>query len=105
MDPNRRGHPRLKTTAPLELHVEGSDSPHRGATTDLSLTGCYIETIFPWPIGTNLELKLQLAGTVVVLATVVTCDRQVGNGIQFTKMLPEDINELRSFLEAAETAE
>jgi hypothetical protein len=105
MDPNRRGHPRLKTSVPLELYVEGSGSPHRGATADLSLTGCYIETIFPWPIGTNLELKLQLDGTLLVLATVVTCDPQVGNGIQFTKMLPEDINELRSFLEADEKAE
>ena len=102
MDPNRRAHARLKTSVPLELNVEGGNSPHRGATADLSLTGCYIETIFPWPIGTNLELKLQLGGTLLVLGTVVTCDPQVGNGIQFNKMLPEDIDELRSFLEAAE---
>ena len=102
MDPNRRAHARLKTTVPLEIQVEGSNSPHRGATADLSLTGCYIETIFPWPIGTNLELKLQLGGTLLVLGTVVTCDPQVGNGIQFNKMLPEDIDELRSFMEAAE---
>jgi len=102
---NRRAHTRLKTRVPLEIHVEGGNSPHRGATADLSLTGCYIETIFPWPIGTNLELKLQLDGTLVVLATVVTYDPQVGNGIQFNKMLPEDIDELRSFLEAAEKSE
>jgi hypothetical protein len=40
-----------------------------------------------------------------VMATVVTCDGLVGNGIEFTKMLPEDIEELRSFLEAAEKSE
>ena len=40
-----------------------------------------------------------------MLATVVTCDPQVGNGIQFNKMLPEDIAELRSYLEAAEKSE
>jgi len=105
MGTNRRAHTRLKTSVPLEIHVEGSNSPHRGATADISLTGCYIETIFPWPIGTNLELKLQLDGTLLVLATVVTCDPQVGNGIQFNKMLPEDIAELRSYLEAAEKSE
>ena len=73
----------------------------RGATSDLSLGGCYIETIFPFPIGTQLELKLQIDGdTLLVLATVVTCDPQVGNGIQFSRMLPEDIAELRGFLES-----
>jgi PilZ domain len=105
MDRNRRAHPRLKTSIPVEIIVEGSNSPHRGATSDLSLTGCYIETTFPWPVGTNLDMKLQLEDTLLVLATVVTCDPMVGNGIEFNKMLPEDIDELRSFLEAAEKSE
>jgi hypothetical protein len=105
MDRNRRTHPRLKTSVPVEINVEGSNSPHRGATSDLSLTGCYIETTFPWPVGTNLDMKLQLDETLLVMATVVTCDGLVGNGIEFTKMLPEDIEELRSFLEAAEKSE
>jgi hypothetical protein len=64
------------------------------------LGGCYVENIFPLAIGTTLELKLKVNGTLLVLAKVVTCDPQVGNGIQFTKMLPEDIEELRAFLEA-----
>jgi hypothetical protein len=88
---------------PVELFVEDSESPIRGATADLSLSGCYIETMFPFAIGTILELKLQVDGTLLVLAKVVTCDPQVGNGMQFTKMLPEDIEELRAFLEAQET--
>jgi len=98
----RRGYARLKVKVPIEVFTEGSDSPIRGATSDLSLSGCYIETIFPFPAGTNLELKLQLESTLLLLATVVTCDPQVGNGIRFTRMLPEDIEELRAFLEAAE---
>jgi c-di-GMP-binding flagellar brake protein YcgR len=102
MDHNRRAYPRLKTSVPIELCLEDSQSPIRGATADISLTGCYIETIFPMPVGTNLELRLRLDDTLLVLATVVTSDPQVGNGIQFNKMLPEDIAELRAFLEAAE---
>jgi PilZ domain len=101
-DHDRRECSRLKLSVPVELFTQGSDSPIRGATADLSLNGCYIETIFPFPVGTELELKLQLEGTLLVLAKVVTCDRQVGNGIQFSKMLPEDLEELRAFLEAAE---
>jgi len=101
-DHERRHCSRLKLRVPVEVLAEGSDSPIRGATTDISLSGCYIETIFPFPVGANLELKLQIDGTLLVLATVVTCDPQVGNGIQFNKMLPEDLDELRAFLETAE---
>jgi c-di-GMP-binding flagellar brake protein YcgR len=97
----RRERPRVRVRVPVELFVESSESPMRGATADLSLSGCYIETMFPFPIGTALELKLQAGeGTLLVLAKVVTCDPQVGNGMQFTQMLPEDIEELRVFLEA-----
>lgn len=101
-DSERREHQRLKIKVPIEIYTENSASPIRGATSDLSLTGCYIETIFPFPIGTQLEIKLQLEGTLVVVGTVVTSDPQVGNGIHFNRMLPEDIEELRAFLDAAE---
>jgi c-di-GMP-binding flagellar brake protein YcgR len=98
----RRNNARIKIKVPVELHLENSDAPFRAATTDLSLLGCYIESIFPFPLGTLLEIKLQLTETLLVLGSVVTCDPQVGNGIQFTKMLPEDIEELRTFLEATQ---
>jgi c-di-GMP-binding flagellar brake protein YcgR len=104
-DHERREASRLKLRVPVEIYTESSNSPIRGATSDLSLGGCYIESIFPFPVGTELELKLQLEGTLLVLATVVTCDPQVGNGIHFGKMLPEDIEELQAFIAAAEAAE
>jgi hypothetical protein len=100
--PERRENPRFKITVPVELYLVGKDMPYRTATSDLSLHGCYIETIFPFPVGTVLELKLQLKNTLLVLATVATSDPQVGNGIKFTRMLPEDVDELRAFLEVAE---
>jgi c-di-GMP-binding flagellar brake protein YcgR len=100
--PERRDGPRVKAKVPVEIHLEGSDTPLRGATSDLSLHGCYIESMFPFPIGTIVELKLQLAGTLLVVGSVVTSDPQVGNGIHFTKMLPEDIEGLRAFLDDAQ---
>jgi len=81
MDPDRRQHPRFKVRVPVEFFSDGSDSPIRGATSDLSLSGCYIETVFPFAIGTRLELKLQIDGTLLVLATVATSDPQVGTGM------------------------
>jgi hypothetical protein len=102
--PERREYSRSKLNFPVEIYLEGSAFPYRGATADISLHGCYIETIFPLAVGTNLELKLQVNGTLLVLATVATCDPQVGNGLKFTRMLPEDIEELCKILEAAERA-
>jgi hypothetical protein len=98
----RRGSARRKVRVPVEIYTEGSAAPLRGATSDLSLSGCYIESIFPFPVGTRLDLKLQLEGTLLAAGTVVTSDPQVGNGIHFSRMLPEDIEELRTFLENAE---
>jgi c-di-GMP-binding flagellar brake protein YcgR len=99
---NRRQYSRLKLRVPVELILEGATSPLRGATADLSLSGCYIESIFPHPVGTKLELKLRLDDTLSVQGTVVTRDPQVGNGIQFDPMSPKDNEKLRAFLEAAE---
>ncbi|HTA24473.1 MAG TPA: PilZ domain-containing protein [Terriglobales bacterium] len=99
-DHDRRDSPRFKVRVPVEIEVEGGAAPIRGATADLSAGGCYIETMFPFPIGATLDLKLQLENTLLVAATVVTHDPQVGNGIRFDKMLPEDREELGKFLEA-----
>lgn len=99
---NRRESARLKIRIPIEIEVEGGSGPVRGATADLSAGGCYVETMFPFPVGTTLDLKLQLENTLLVAATVVTCDPQVGNGIRFERMLPEDHEELKKYLEAIE---
>ena len=105
-DPNDRRHDaRLKLRVPVEIQTDQSASPIRGATADLSLGGCYIETIFPFPIWTELNLQLSLTeSTILIDATVVTSDPQVGNGISFIKMLPEDRESLKAFIEAAQQA-
>jgi hypothetical protein len=102
---NRRRFPRLKLSVPIELRPEGSEFPIRGATSDLSVSGCYVEMTFTFPVGTTLEIGLQLEEPVIALGTVVTCDTQVGNGINFTKILPEDQEQLRVYLEAAEKSQ
>jgi len=97
--PERRDYARIKIKVPVELHFEDNDTPFRCATSDLSMLGCYIETLYPFPVDTPVELKLQANATLLILGKIVTCDPQVGNGIQFSKMLPEDLEELRMFLE------
>jgi len=99
---DRRHDPQIKVRVPVELIPEGAASPIRGATSDLSLSGCYIETIFPFPKGATLDLKLEVGTTVLIAASVVTCDPQVGNGISFLRMLPEDHEALAEYLKSVE---
>jgi hypothetical protein len=100
----RRDSTRIKVSVPVELFTPESDVPHRCATTDLSESGCYIESVLPFPIGTIFEMSLQLDETLLVVGTVVTRDPQVGNGIKFTRMLPEDREILGTYVEAAQQA-
>jgi hypothetical protein len=95
----------FKVNVPVEMFAPDSDVPRRGATSDLSETGGYIGSIFPFPIGTIFEMSLQLDEAVLALGTVVTCDPQVGHGIKFTKMPPEDQEQLRAYVKAALQAE
>lgn len=95
----RRKHPRFKINVPVEIHTEGNNAPLRCATSDLSLDGCYIESMYPFPAGTRLELKLDASETLLITARVVTSDPQFGNGIEFIRMLDEDHVTLQKFLD------
>jgi len=95
----RRKNQRFKVNVPVEIHSENSPAPLHCATSDLSLGGCYIESMYPFPTGTHLDLKLEASGTLVISARVVTCDPQFGNGIAFLRMLPEDEVTLGKFLD------
>jgi hypothetical protein len=55
--------------------------------------------MYPFPVGTQLDLKLEASGTLVISARVITCDPQFGNGIEFARMLPEDEVTLGKFLD------
>ncbi len=101
-DPERRRHSRAKLHVPAEFRIAGNEVASRAATSDLSLGGFYLETMFTMPVGTQLEVTLHLETPVLAIAVVATCDPSFGNGINFIKMLPEDLDALRSFLEAQE---
>jgi hypothetical protein len=84
---------------PVEVHAESSTAPLHCATSGLSLDGCYIESMYPFPKETCLDLKLEAGETLLVSAKVVTCDPQFGNGIAFLRMLDEDRAALAKFLD------
>jgi len=53
---DRREHPRVKVRVPVELRLEGSEVPISGATSDISLGGCYIEMMFTLARDTKLDI-------------------------------------------------
>jgi hypothetical protein len=89
-DPERRRYPRIKVKVPVELVCEGK-APMRTATDEISLCGCYIETMFTMDIGTRLSVSFSLSdGIVRCLGVVATKYPQVGNGIDFIDIAPDD---------------
>jgi len=94
----KRKRERHKLTMPVEIHFEGSNVPLRGSTADISMDGCYVESSLPLPVGTSLELKLLGSEIPLITAKAVSSHPQVGNGIQFVRMRPEDRDALGHFI-------
>ena len=95
----RRRYPRLNTSVQLEVIVEGVAAPIRTKTDEIALGGCYIETMFTLPIGTNLTMTLWLDDEKLSTSgRVVTRFPQVGNGIEFVDMRMEDQAQLSRFI-------
>ena len=88
--PERRRYPRLRAKIPVELLCPGT-APLRTATDEISLGGCYIETMFTMDVGTKLNLVFWLKEEkLAVEGVVATKYPQVGNGIDFVHMMPQD---------------
>lgn len=97
-DPERRRYPRLKAKIPVEIHCANS-TPMRTATDEISLCGCYIETMFTMDVGTHMELVFSCGDQKISTnAVVATKYPQVGNGIDFINMSPELRLKLGEFL-------
>jgi c-di-GMP-binding flagellar brake protein YcgR len=97
-DPERRRYRRVKAKVPLELTCAGA-APMRTATDEISLCGCYIETMFTMDVGTRLSLALSLKDDVVRCnGFVATRYPQVGNGIDFTDVAPDDQLKLSTYI-------
>jgi c-di-GMP-binding flagellar brake protein YcgR len=95
----RRRHLRQKVAVEVRLQLEKHATPLRAQTADISLGGCYVEMMFTLEVGTKVKLTLWLQDAKLdVEGTVVTRDLQVGNGIQFTGINPEDSARLKQFL-------
>ena len=94
----RRRYLRIKAKVPVELKCSGI-APLRTATDEISLCGCYIESMFTMDVGTKMEIVFSLDGERIgAQAVVATKYSQVGNGIDFVEMSSEDRLRLSTFI-------
>ena len=71
------------------------------STTDLSRGGCYVESMLPLPIGTDVTAKLWLSNCPVRMrGRVVTRHPQFGNGIKFLEFEDNGKTVLAEYLDA-----
>ena len=94
----RRQHRRFEACLPVELRCEQA-VPVRAETSDVSLSGCYVNTLFPSPIDTVLTLVIWLQDQkLAVKGRVCTSVLGVGCGIEFVDLSEADIKQLAEYL-------
>jgi PilZ domain len=82
---DHREYHRHQTCFPVEIWSTESRAPMRMSATDVSGSGCYVQTMVPAPAGTGLMLSFWLEGErITCKCTVRTCDAGFGMGIEFT---------------------
>jgi len=96
--PERRRYPRIKAKVPVELLCPGA-APMRTITDEISLCGCYIETMFTMEVGTKLVVVLSVKDQKIqAQGVVVTKYPQVGNGIDFVELNHDESRKLSEFI-------
>ena len=94
-----RRFPRVKARVSVEIRSAENGACSRASTAEISLGGCYIETMLTMQTDTKLQMKLCAGGEQIdATARVATCYPQVGNGIEFLEMAREDQWKLAHFI-------
>lgn len=98
----RREHYRYLIALEIEVREAGSNFSSRGTTTDISLGGCYIATIFPLAVGSGISFTLWMGEQPIKgHGTVQTCHPGVGMGVKFTDLSEEIKSVLDDYLHTA----
>jgi hypothetical protein len=66
---------------------------------DLSLSGCYVDTLHPLPVGARIRLRVVRNKIILeALATVIYSQPRLGMGVSFTQLSPEQQSVLENWL-------
>jgi len=87
----RRKHPRYPCTGGVEMRQHENGPPAWGNISDISLTGCYVETTNTLPLGSMMWFHLRTHDLEIGgRAVVKTSHHAVGMGIAFLHLTAED---------------
>jgi c-di-GMP-binding flagellar brake protein YcgR len=88
----------LESQAP---EFEQDDPPAPCKLTDLSLGGCYLDTVSPFPLGTRIILSMKVAGiSFRAEGVVLVMHSELGMGIEFTQTTDSQRKDLEKFIQA-----
>ena len=98
----RRCAKRSPFVAPVEFIDIRSGSRIKARVADLSLHGCYVDTLNPLPVGSAVRLQMQKPNeTLELLATVSSQHAGSGMGLEFSDVTLEQRASLKSWLAEA----
>ena len=102
VDQERRRTPRYSFVATAELIETDSEVRIASRVSELSLHGCYLDMINPFPVGTKVLVKIS-AGDVMFQApaTVVFSKTNLGAGLKFDDLDKDHATILERWLEDA----
>jgi len=92
LEEDRRLCPRFKTDG-ITAEINGWEYP----VSNLSLNGCFIKTGVPYPLSTNITMKLPIEGGISIAAMVKYSITQ-GIGVKFVNIEKAKENDFYSFM-------
>src|ERR1700726_3231135 len=95
----RRRTLRYPFTASVDAFEPKSNAKISGRTSDISLGGCYVDTISPFPVGTIIKIRLMKESvTFEADAKVVLSKVGMGMGVAFISAAPQQIRIFQKWL-------
>jgi hypothetical protein len=89
-DAERRGTTRHMVTMGADVVEFSSGARFSTRTTDLGTGGCFVDTTYPFPVGSKVQLKLHKGkSSFEILGTVVYSQSGLGMGIAFDQISPQ----------------
>jgi PilZ domain len=102
MNPERRRGPRYLFIADTEVTNMSSAAKRSARTSELSISGCFIDTRDPAPAGTELRIRIsQRNATFTAFGCVISVIPNTGMSIAFTSIEPDQLSVLKKWLPAA----
>jgi len=96
----RRDAPRYPFVAPAEVVDARAGARISARTSDLSLRGCHVDTLNPFPLGATLRLRIHKDNQIFdARASVASSHTGSGMGLLFGELTPEQRSMLADWLD------